>query len=79
VTDEPMLRAVGHPVAVNPDRDLARLARDEDWPILRFERPVRLRDRFPDRSGTMLAAGAGVVAVGVGAWLWWHLRHRDES
>ena len=27
ITDEPMLRAVGHPVAVNPDRDLARLAR----------------------------------------------------
>jgi HAD superfamily hydrolase (TIGR01490 family) len=79
VTDEPMLRAVGHPVAVNPDRDLARVARDEGWPILRFERPVRLRDRLPDRSGTMVAVGAGVVAVAVGTWLWWHLRHREDS
>ena len=79
VTDEPMLRAVGHPVAVNPDRDLARLAREEDWPIMRFERPVRLRDRFPDRSGTVLAVGAAVVAAGTGAWLWWRLHHRDSA
>ena len=30
-TDVPMLEAVGHPVAVNPDRVLARLARDRGW------------------------------------------------
>jgi HAD superfamily hydrolase (TIGR01490 family) len=79
VTDEPMLRAVGHPVAVNPDRDLARLARDEGWPIMRFERPVRLRDHLPDRSGTMLGVGAAVVATGVGIWLWWRLRTREPG
>ena len=33
-----MLRAVGHPVAVNPDAELARVAREEGWEILRFER-----------------------------------------
>ena len=40
-------RAVGHPVAVNPDRDLARLARAEGWGVENFEHPVRLRDRVP--------------------------------
>ena len=29
---------VGHPVAVNPDAELARVARAEGWEILRFER-----------------------------------------
>ena len=46
-TDTPMLEAVGHPVAVNPDRVLARLARERDWEVVQFVRPVRLRDRVP--------------------------------
>ena len=33
ISDEPMLSAVGHPVAVNPDRDLRRLAQERDWPV----------------------------------------------
>jgi HAD superfamily hydrolase (TIGR01490 family) len=37
-SDLPMLRLVGHPVAVNPDAELARIAREEGWEILRFER-----------------------------------------
>lgn len=37
-SDLPMLRAVGHPVAVNPDAALMRIAREEGWEILRFER-----------------------------------------
>jgi HAD superfamily hydrolase (TIGR01490 family) len=37
-SDLPMLRAVGHPVAVNPDAELLRIARDEDWQVLRFDR-----------------------------------------
>jgi len=36
-SDLPMLRAVGHPVAVNPDGPLARIAREEGWNVLRFE------------------------------------------
>jgi len=36
-SDLPMLRAVGHPVAVNPDAPLARVAREEGWEVLRFE------------------------------------------
>ena len=37
-SDLPMLRAVGHPVAVNPDGALARVAREEGWQVLRFDR-----------------------------------------
>jgi hypothetical protein len=33
-----MLRAVGHPVAVNPDRELARVATAEGWEVIRLER-----------------------------------------
>jgi HAD superfamily hydrolase (TIGR01490 family) len=36
-SDLPMLRAVGHPVAVNPDRDLALVARAQGWEVMRFE------------------------------------------
>ena len=35
-SDLPMLRRVGHPVIVNPDRRLRRLALQEGWPIVRF-------------------------------------------
>jgi HAD superfamily hydrolase (TIGR01490 family) len=37
-SDLPMLRAVGHAVVVNPDSTLARVAKDEGWEVLRFER-----------------------------------------
>jgi HAD superfamily hydrolase (TIGR01490 family) len=35
-TDLPFLEAVGHPVAVNPDRTLRKVAAARDWPILEF-------------------------------------------
>jgi HAD superfamily hydrolase (TIGR01490 family) len=79
-TDVPMLEAVGHPVAVNPDRDLARIARQRGWETRRFEREVPLRARAnmpPPRR--VLAFGAVVVAVAgatvASAW-WWQLRRR---
>lgn len=37
-TDLPMLEAVGHPVAVNPDRALRRIAAERRWPVLEFQR-----------------------------------------
>jgi HAD superfamily hydrolase (TIGR01490 family) len=36
VSDVPMLEAVGHPHAVNPDRALRKLARTRGWPVLAF-------------------------------------------
>jgi HAD superfamily hydrolase (TIGR01490 family) len=35
-TDLPFLEVVGHPVAVNPDRELRRVAADRGWPVLEF-------------------------------------------
>jgi HAD superfamily hydrolase (TIGR01490 family) len=37
-TDLPFLEAVGHPVAVNPDRALRRIAAARGWPVLEFGR-----------------------------------------
>ncbi len=36
VADLPMLEAVGHPRAVNPDKRLAAIARSRDWPVHRW-------------------------------------------
>ncbi|MDQ3987143.1 MAG: HAD-IB family hydrolase [Actinomycetota bacterium] len=48
VTDLPMLEAVGNPVAVNPDRELRKIAIERGWTIENFKNPVTLRDRLPD-------------------------------
>ena len=37
ITDLPLLEEVGHPIAVNPDPRLARLARRRGWPIRLFD------------------------------------------
>jgi HAD superfamily hydrolase (TIGR01490 family) len=55
-SDLPMLRLVGHPVAVNPDAELGRVARMEGWELLRFERLGR----------RLRVAGAAGVAAGLG-------------
>jgi HAD superfamily hydrolase (TIGR01490 family) len=55
-SDLPMLRLVGHPVAVNPDKELAQVARDEGWEVMRFE---RLGRRLRVASAATLAAGIG--------------------
>jgi HAD superfamily hydrolase (TIGR01490 family) len=62
-TDIPMLAAVGHPVAVNPDRALRREAATRGWPVLHFTQPAPLRRRLPGHH----ARPAVVVAVAVGA------------
>lgn len=59
LSDLPMLRAVGNPVAVNPDPPLAAIAREEGWQILRFE---RLGRRLVAFAVTLLATVAGVGA-----------------
>jgi HAD superfamily hydrolase (TIGR01490 family) len=56
-SDLPMLRAVGHPVAVNPDSELARVAREEGWDVMRFETLGR-RLKVVTALAAMAAAGA---------------------
>ncbi|MBN3932994.1 HAD family hydrolase [Streptomyces verrucosisporus] len=66
-TDIPMLEAVGHPHAVNPDRALRREAVSRDWPILTFQRPVRLKQRVPSLAMSQRPVLAAAVAVGAAA------------
>jgi HAD superfamily hydrolase (TIGR01490 family) len=62
-SDLPMLRAVGHPVAVNPDSTLATIAHDEGWEILRFDRlHRRLKIAAAAFAAAAAAGGAGRVA-----------------
>ena len=64
VTDVPMLEAVGHPFAVNPDKALRRTATERDWPVLDFVKPVQLRKRLSlSQRRTTLAAVAAATAV----------------
>lgn len=72
-TDVPMLRAVGHPVAVNPDRELLKVAQAEGWEVVVFDRPISMRSRRPASAGTAAGIGGGALAatVGVGALAWW--------
>ena len=59
LSDLPMLRAVGNPVAVNPDPPLAAIAREEGWQTLRFERLARRL--------TAVAVGVVATVAGLGA------------
>ena len=62
-TDLPFLEAVGHPVAVNPDRELRKIARDRGWPVLEFSGRAypHARRRIPP--AVLVAGAAGVAAV----------------
>jgi HAD superfamily hydrolase (TIGR01490 family) len=68
--DLPMLTTVGHPVAVNPDAKLKRVARENGWEIRDFR-----TGRKAARVGVPAAASAGAVAGGVAVGLAMHRRH----
>ena len=60
-----MLEAVGRPVAVNPDRALAKVARERGWEVRNFTKPIRLRDRVgrttPVVTTSLAVAGAALI------------------
>jgi phosphoserine phosphatase len=63
VSDLPMLQAVGHPVAVNPDSKLERLARRQGWPIVIFSRRTKeVVRRTSQAVGASALAGGSFVA-----------------
>ena len=64
ISDLPMLRAVGHAVAVNPDPPLAEIAREEGWQTMRFE---QLGRRLVALVVTLLATIAGFGASRIAA------------
>ncbi len=53
-SDLPMLKAVGHPVVVNPDPALLEIARSHGWRVMRFE-----------KLGRRLAFAAAVTGAGL--------------
>ena len=71
-SDMPMLSAVGYPVAVNPDRELEKIARENGWRIMRFDKLGR-RLRIAAALATVGAVG-GAVGVGGG-----YLAGRERS
>ena len=73
-TDLPMLEAVGHPTAVNPDKPLRKAAAENGWPVTQFRRPVRMRSRIPKLPtppGPPVAYAGVAVAAGAAGLAWW--------
>ncbi len=83
-TDLPMLEVVGHPVCVNPDAPLRRIAVERGWPVLDFARPVAMRTvrqrlaavNTAEHRRTALRVGAATVALGLA---WYAARRRSVS
>ncbi len=81
-SDLPMLEAVGHPVAVNPNRELLRAAKERGWEVVRFSNRVPLRERVPMPAPRHAAMGGGAVLLlvaGLAAGRWWWLRHQRNQ
>ncbi len=76
ITDLPMLSAVGHPAAVNPDKELKAAAEAMDWQVQWFASPVTLRDRLPNVRPASRAT-AGLVAAGLAGLVVWRYLTRD--
>lgn len=78
ISDVPLLEAVGHPTAVNPDRGLRRVATERQWPVLEFRHPVPLRRRLRDQPAVPVAAAALGVGLAVGI-AWYGRRRRSRT
>lgn len=76
ITDLPMLETVGHPIVVNPDKALAKIAEDRGWEVRIFSNTVPLRDRVVEHARTgALVAGASMLAGGAS----WYVRSRRRT
>ena len=62
---------------VEPDRELARVARERGWQVEQFRLEVPLRERVPmparQQAVAMGGGAATAAAVAVGVW-WWRRR-----
>jgi phosphoserine phosphatase len=74
-SDLPMLDAVGHPVAVNPDAKLERHARRHGWPIVIFSQ----RTKAVVRRTTQAIGATSLVAGGFAAGLQWAIRRTPPA
>lgn len=84
MTDLPMLEVVGHPVCVNPDAPLRKIAVERGWPVVDFARPVAMptmRQRITELNTEnnrrrALRVGAATVALGIA---WYAARRRGSA
>ncbi|MGC0365475.1 putative phosphoserine phosphatase/1-acylglycerol-3-phosphate O-acyltransferase [Rhodococcus sp. 27YEA15] len=68
VEDVFMLEAVGRPVALNPDRGLAKVAAQRHWPAVTLRKPQRGATPISTlRTATAMGALAATAAVGASA------------
>jgi HAD superfamily hydrolase (TIGR01490 family) len=82
ITDLPMMTLVGNPVAVNPDRELRRVAEERDWSIRDFRRPVRLRSRIAARAAqprTQIVASVAAASAVAAVLAWVTIRARVRA
>jgi HAD superfamily hydrolase (TIGR01490 family) len=83
VTDMPMLELIGHPVVVNPDKDLRRIADEREWAIEWFRNPVTLRSRLPQIKAPEMTRSNGVAAaaalITIAAAIWWVARRTETQ
>jgi HAD superfamily hydrolase (TIGR01490 family) len=70
ISDLPMMEAVGHPVAVNPDGRLHDIALERGWPIVIFARKTKAVIRRTSAAVATAGLAAGSFTAG------WHLRAR---
>ena len=62
ISDLPMMEAVGHPVAVNPDSELESVAHERGWPIVIFARKTK-------RAIAVSAVGAAAAGTAAASYL----------
>ena len=78
------IRDRGHPVCVNPDATLRKVAAERGWPVVDFARPVSMptmRQRLAgvntsDNRRNALMGAAATVALGLA---WYASRRRGTS
>jgi HAD superfamily hydrolase (TIGR01490 family) len=64
ISDLPMMEMTGHPVAVNPDSELERVAHERGWPIVIFARRTKRAVAVSAVSTVAAATAAGAYALG---------------
>jgi HAD superfamily hydrolase (TIGR01490 family) len=79
ITDLPMLATVGHPTAVNPDRELRAAATAMGWTARDFTAPVRLRDRLPQVERRRDQVAVGVTLAAAVAFVAWRILGREDD
>lgn len=64
-SDLPMLEIVGHPVAVNPDATLSRVARERGWPVVVFSQRTKTVVRRSTAASAAIAIAVLAYSLGV--------------